>query len=184
MSEEDPDSLAVERCLNGDLEAFGTLVERYQRQVFNAILHMVGNYEDAREITQQVFLKAFEHLGSYERGRRFFSWIYRIAMNESINHLKARRTFEPFEFEENQIRSNHRAFASLETQREVRQAVLALKSEYRAVVILRHFLGCSYRDAAEALDLPEKTIKSRLFEARQILKSTLAPAARKDKVAK
>lgn len=184
MSEEDPDALSVERCLHGDLEAFGTLVERYQRQIFNAILHMVGNYEDAREISQQVFLKAFEHLGSFERGRRFFSWIYRIAMNESINHLHARRSFEPLELEENRLPSNHRSFAALETQREVREAVLALKTEYRSVVILRHFLGCSYRDAAEALDLPEKTVKSRLFAARQMLKNALAPAARADEAAK
>ena len=95
MNEEELDRTAIERCRQGDLDAFGTLIDRYERPIFNAILHMVGNAEDAREICQQVFMKAFEHLDTYDANRRFFSWIYRAAINESINHLKARRPSEP-----------------------------------------------------------------------------------------
>lgn len=173
MSEDDPDATFVERCIHGDLEAFGPLVERYQRPIFRAIMHMVGNYEDARELTQQTFLKAFARLSSYDRERKFFSWLYRIAMNESINHIKARRSFEPLDEAE---LPRDVPFETLERNRAVRQAVMALKPEYRAVVVLRHFLDCSYRDAADVLNLPEKTVKSRLFAARQLLRDALAPA--------
>jgi RNA polymerase sigma-70 factor (ECF subfamily) len=177
MSEDEPDDAYVERCIRGDLEAFGTLIERYQRQIFRAVLHMVGNYEDAREVTQQVFLKAFEHLSSYDRERKFFSWIYRIAMNESINYRKAQRPFEQLgEDTEGAFTPSSEPAETFDRNRAVRQAVSALKPEYRAVVVLRHFLDCSYRDAAEALQLPEKTVKSRLFAARQLLKAALAPA--------
>jgi RNA polymerase sigma-70 factor (ECF subfamily) len=177
MSEEEPDGTYVDRCIRGDLEAFGTLIERYQRQIFRAVMHMVGNYEDAREVTQQVFLKAFEHLATFDRDRKFFSWLYRIAMNESINHVKARRNYEPLGEGEAAPRSE--PIEILERNRAVRQAVMGLKPEYRAVVVLRHFLDCSYRDAAEVLHLPEKTVKSRLFAARQLLRDSLAPATKR-----
>ncbi len=177
MSEEDRDGSLAERCLQGDVEAFGTLIERYQKQIFRAVMHMVGNYEDARELTQQVFLKAFEGLRSYDRERKFFSWIYRIAMNESINHLKSRRSFEPIEPDNHSRSLRVEPFETIERDCAVRQAVLSLRPEHRAVVVLRHFLNCSYRDAAEVLHLPEKTVKSRLFTARQLLREALAPAA-------
>ena len=176
MSDDDPDATFVARCIHGDLEAFGPLVERYQRQIFRAILHMVGNYEDTRELTQQVFLKAFEHLSSFDQERKFFSWLYRIAMNESINHLKSRRSFEPID--EIDLPRDTR-FDAVEKTRSVRQAVMALKPEYRSVVVLRHFMDCSYSDAAAVLNLPEKTVKSRLFAARQLLRDALAPVGEK-----
>src|SRR5207247_2248131 len=95
MEEEELDRMAVERCLRGDLDAFGSLIERYQRPVFNTVLHMVGDAEDAREVCQQAFMKAFEHLATYDRERKFFSWMYRVAVNESINHLQRRSAHEP-----------------------------------------------------------------------------------------
>lgn len=174
MAENEADEACVDRCIRGDLEAFGTLIERYQRPIFAAVLHMVDHHEDARELTQQVFMKAFEHLRTYQRGRKFFSWLYRIAVNESINHVRARRHFEPLDDE-------HPGFPSLqpietlEKVRSVREAVLALRPEYRAVIVLRHFLDCSYDDAAEILQLPVKTVRSRLFSARQMLRLALAP---------
>ena len=75
VKEEDLDRVAVERCLEGDSDAFGELIVRYQRPVFNTVLHMVGDAEDAKEVCQQAFMKAYEHLSSYDRDRKFFSWI-------------------------------------------------------------------------------------------------------------
>src|SRR6267378_3846271 len=96
MVDHDEDGL-LERCLEGDGGAFGQLVDRYQRVLFNVSLRMVGNREDARDITQTVFLKAYENLGKFDRRHKFFSWVYRIMINESLNHLsKARRT-EPLD---------------------------------------------------------------------------------------
>lgn len=174
MAENETDEACVDRCIHGDIEAFGTLIERYQRPIFAAVLHMVDNYEDARELTQQVFMKAFEKLSGFDQSRKFFSWLYRIAVNESINHVRARRSYEPLDDERPGFPSAA-PMESLERTRSVREAVLALRPEYRAVIVLRHFLDLSYDDAAEMLQIPVKTVRSRLFSARQLLRIALAP---------
>jgi RNA polymerase sigma-70 factor (ECF subfamily) len=174
MSEEELDRISVERCLNGDLDGFTALIDRYERPVFNAIYQMVRNYEDARELCQQVFMKVYESLGSYDPERKFFSWIYRIAMNESINHMKSRQEWEPLDENLPTSRANPaEELESAERSRNVQHALLGLDAKYRAVIVLRHFLHLSYREAAEVLSLPEKTVKSRLFAGRQLLKDVL-----------
>ena len=174
MKEEDLDRIAVERCLEGDSDAFGELITRYQRPVFNTVLHMVGDTEDAREVCQQAFMKAFEHLASYDRERKFFSWIYRVAVNESINWIKARRPHVELDESIEHPRANPaREFEELEEWRHLHEAILELEPNYRAVVILRHFVHFSYDEIAAILKLPEKTVKSRLFTARQQLREAL-----------
>ena len=174
VKEEDLDRIAVERCLEGDSDAFGLLIERYQRPVFNTVLHMVGDAEDAREVCQQAFMKAFEHLSSYDRNRKFFSWIYRVAVNESINWLKARRPHVELDESLEHPRANPaREFEELEEWRHLHEAILELEPNYRAVVILRHFVHFTYEEIADILKLPEKTVKSRLFTARQLLREAL-----------
>lgn len=174
MTKEELDLVWVARCLDGDSEAFGHLVEKYQKPVFNVILRMVGSYEDASEIAQQVFLKAFENLPRFGRDRRFFSWIYRIAMNQSINHLETRRHYDELPPDAPATGPDPESeLASAETSRALHQAIASLKPEYRSVVTLRHLLHCSYRDVAEILQVPEKTVKSRLFTARHLLRDAL-----------
>jgi RNA polymerase sigma-70 factor (ECF subfamily) len=174
MEEDELDRIAVERCLHGDLDAFGSLIERYQRPVFNTVLHMVGDAEDAREVCQQAFMKAFEHLASYDRQRKFFSWIYRVAVNESINHLKARRPHEALNDSIPHPRANPaEQFEELEEWKHLHEAIMNLDANYRAVIILRHFVHFSYNEIADILDVPEKTVKSRLFTARQQLREAL-----------
>ena len=174
MSEEELDRIAVERCRQGDLEAFGTLIDRYERPVFHAVLHMVGDAEDAREICQQVFMKAFEHLSTYDSNRRFFSWIYRMAINESINHLKARRRWEPLHERLAYQRPNPaERYEAVERRDHLQKAIVKLEENYRVVVVLRHFLHLSYREIGDVLNVPEKMVKSRLFTARQLLRQAL-----------
>ena len=174
INEEDVDRIAVERCLQGDFDAFGTLIERYQRPVFNTVLHMVGDAEDAREVCQQAFMKAFEHLSSYDPDRKFFSWLYRVAVNESINYLKARRPHESLNETLETPRANPaQRFEELEEWTHLHEAIMNLEPNYRAVVILRHFIHLSYREVSDILSLPEKTVKSRLFTARQQLREAL-----------
>ena len=91
------DAELVNRCLSGDQLAFEPLVTRYQKVLFNVALRMVGNYEDARDIAQTAFVKAFEKLDTYDPRYRFFSWIYRIMMNESLNYLQRRKFHEPLD---------------------------------------------------------------------------------------
>ena len=172
--EEDLDRIAVQRCLEGDSDAFGELVTRYQRPVFNTVLHMVGNTEDAREVCQQAFMKAYEHLASYDRDRKFFSWIYRVAVNESINWLKAKRPHEELDEHLEHPRANPaQQFEELEVWRDLHEEILKLDANYRAVVILRHFVHFTYDEIADILKIPEKTVKSRLFTARQMLREAL-----------
>ena len=129
VQEEDLDRIAVERCLQGDVDAFGTLVERYQRPVFNTVLHMVGDAEDAREVCQQAFMKAFEHLSSYDPERKFFSWLYRVAVNESINHLKAKRPHDPLDETFEHPRPNPaQHFEELEEWTHLHAAIMDLES--------------------------------------------------------
>lgn len=174
MTKEDLDLAWIARCLDGDVEAFGNLVEKYQKPVFNVILRMVGSYEDASEIAQQAFMKAFENLQSFGRDRRFFSWIYRIAINQSINHLQSRRAFEPLAPEmPASAPGPEEELEAAEANRLLHEAIAGLKPEYRAPLILRHLLHCSYHDAAEILEIPEKTLKSRLFTARHLLRDAL-----------
>jgi RNA polymerase sigma-70 factor (ECF subfamily) len=174
MEEEELDRIAVERCLDGDLDAFGSLIERYQRPVFNTVLHMVGDAEDAREVCQQAFMKAFEHLASYDRERKFFSWMYRVAVNESINYLKARRPHESLSESLPHPRLNPaERFQELEEWTHLHEAIMNLDPNYRAVIILRHFVHFSYNEISDILSVPEKTVKSRLFTARQQLREAL-----------
>jgi RNA polymerase sigma-70 factor (ECF subfamily) len=174
MEEEELDRIAVERCLDGDLDAFGSLIERYQRPVFNTVLHMVGDAEDAREVCQQAFMKAFEHLASYDRERKFFSWMYRVAVNESINYLKARRPHESLSESLPHPRPNPaERFQELEEWTHLHEAIMNLDPNYRAVIILRHFVHFSYNEISDILSVPEKTVKSRLFTARQQLREAL-----------
>lgn len=171
---EDSDGYLVQRCLEGDRRAFAALVDRYQKPVFNAALRMLRNPEDARDVAQTVFLKVFEHLGDYDPKYRFYSWIYRIALNESVNVISRRTRQEPISGEEiDERRGADDELAVEQAGRRVQGALMILKVEYREVIVLKHFLDLSYEEIGRVLQLPEKTVKSRLFTARQLLKDAL-----------
>jgi RNA polymerase sigma-70 factor, ECF subfamily len=151
----------------GDTRAFGALVETFGRPVFNLALRMTGNSEDARDLVQVVFVKAYEKLDSFDGRSRFFSWIYRIAINESLNFVSRRK--RQVELDERLV-SNERSPDEQaligEEERMVQAAMQDLTPEYRQVIILRHFLDLSHVEMGNVLRLPEKTVKSRLHTAR------------------
>jgi RNA polymerase sigma-70 factor (ECF subfamily) len=159
----------VARCLRGEVEAFEPLVARYQKVLFNVALRLLGDREDARDVTQTAFVKAYEKLHTYDPSHRFFSWIYRIALNESLN-LKSRRP-ALLRLDERLASSGspYQAAEAHETSDRVQAGLLKLAPEQREVVVLRHFAELSYRDISAALGVPEKTVKSRLYAARQRL---------------
>ena len=166
----------VEQCLGGDGTAFETLVDRYQKVVFNVALRMVGSAEDARDIAQSVFLKVYENLGNFNPRYKFFSWMYRIAVNEAINYLHAKQN--KVDLDESIAADGKPVDELLQDDQMVQRlerALMLMKFEYRTVLILRHFQDLSYREIADVLDIPEKTVKSRLFSARQDLKDILSP---------
>jgi len=166
---EEEEELLV-RCLDGDGGAFGELIDRYQRVLFNVSLRMVENREDARDITQTVFLKAYENLGSFDRKHRFFSWVYRITINESLNHLCKNRRLEPLDesFQSRETGPEEECARSLLSD-SIQAALLELTPDYRQVIVLRHFAQLTYQEMSGVLEVPEKTVKSRLYTARQLL---------------
>ena len=168
----DPD--LIERCRRGDRQALEELLGTYERPVYNAAYRFVGNPDDAADITQIVFLKAFEHLDQYDPKFKFFSWIYRIAVNESINHIKRNRNQQPLDDNEVATISGPEDLAHAgDISRGIQDQLMGLQESYRVVVVLRHFSDCSYKQISEILHIPEKTVKSRLYTARQIMKKTL-----------
>ena len=170
------DAALVGRCLQGDHGAFRGLVERYHGPLFRLALRMLGNAEDAKDATQDAFVSAYEHLATFDPRRRFFSWIYRILVNDCLNVLRARRPVEPLDpLHAGGDDPFARAEAG-EVRARVRGALLRLTDEQREVILLRHFAGLSYREIAEAIEMPEKTVKSRLFAARQRLGELLLAA--------
>jgi RNA polymerase sigma-70 factor (ECF subfamily) len=168
------DKELMERCVKGDRRAFETLLVRYEKPVYNAAYRMLHNADDARDVTQTVFLKVYENLDQYDPAHRFFSWVYRIALNESINWLKKSNRQEALDYETADQGDGPEAMASDEQLGEgMEAALMRISSDYRAVIILKHVLGCSYIEISEVLDIPEKKVKSRLYTARQLLQERL-----------
>lgn len=168
------DTKLIERCINGDRKAFETLLVQYEKPVFNAAYRMLNSRDDARDVTQTVFLKVFENFDHYDPSRRFFSWIYRITLNESINWLGRSRRLEPLRHEAvDDGKSPEQEVESANVSESVQAALMSIKADYRTVIVLKHFLGCSYVEISEILEIPEKKVKSRLYSARQLLKDAL-----------
>lgn len=174
MADERNDHDLVRECLGGRVEAFDELVRRYERPVFNAVLRMVRNRDDAADLSQEAFVRAYRRLASFDERFKFYSWIYGIAIHAAINHVRRRRELSPLDREpESPARSDDAGRD--ESAARVREAVMRLSPEYRAVVVLRHYLDLSYREIAEAIGVPEKTVRSRLFSARRNLRELLDP---------
>jgi len=171
---EDRDIALLNDCKRGDREALGSLVRRYERPVYNAAYRMLGNPDEAADVTQTVFLKAFENLDRFNPKYKFFSWIYRIAINESINQLKQRGRTEPLaDTLVAAAQSPDELLDSGQISREIQSVLMSIQEDHRAVIVLRHFSEFSYRQISAILQIPEKTVKSRLFSARQQMKQRL-----------
>jgi RNA polymerase sigma-70 factor (ECF subfamily) len=175
MAEPDEDVISVARCLRGDASAFDAIVKRYERVLFSLAHRMLGDYEDARDATQNAFVRAYEGLESYDPERRFFSWLYRIAINECLNLKRAQRPNDPLpeDMQAAEAEGPLQAVANLERSEWIDAALVRLSEEHRLVVALRHFADLSYTEMSDVLGLPEKTVKSRLFEARHRLAGLL-----------
>jgi len=164
----------IESCMNGDRRAFEGLLVRYEKPVYNAAYRMLNSPEDARDVTQTVFLKVIENIDSYDPNYRFFSWIYRIALNESINYLKRQNRLDVLDKDPvSESSGPEEQTGSDQMSQSLQAALMTIKAEYRTVIILKHFVDCSYEEIGQILDIPEKTVKSRLYTARQLLKDAL-----------
>lgn len=168
------DAELVEKCLSGNSQAFELLIDRYQKALFNATLRIVNNYQDAEDIVQTVFVKAYNGLKSYNSRYKFFSWIYRIAVNETINHVKKHKHNDTI-IDENVPDTDNpeNIFQKKELEDLIQRVLMKLDPKYRILIVLCQLQNCSYEEAGQILKIDEKKVKSRLFTGRQLMKDLL-----------
>ena len=170
---DEQDRASIKRFLEGQRDAATGLVDRYHQRLFNVALRMLGDVQDAEDITQTVFLNAFLKLRTYNPRYKFFSWIYRMAVNESLNALKRRKPTVTLDDELDIRAPGAPADRTAEAEDRVGKALMCLEPNDRAVLVLRHFASFSYQEIANVLEVPVRTVKSRLFTARERLRLTL-----------
>jgi len=181
---EDPDAEVVRRVQAGDVEAFEELVRRHSRRVFGTLAGLIGNMDDVPDVTQDVFLKAFEHIGSFQARSKFSTWLTSIAVNTGRQLLRDRKPLEPLEEDEDEgfrprqiqswAKNPEQLLAASQRDELVRIAVLRLPEKYRVVVLLRDIQQLSTEEAAAALDLSIPALKARLLRGRLMLRESLA----------
>jgi RNA polymerase sigma-70 factor (ECF subfamily) len=168
------DQVALAAFRGGDRSAFVALVERYHRPVYNAAWHILRRADDASDVTQTVFLRVIENLDDYDPQYRFFSWLYRIAINESLDVLRRNGREEPLDDEidlpDLEGRDPESVVERLQQSRHLDACLSRLSPGDRTVLTLRHFAELSYDEIAVVLEVDEATVKSRLFEARKHLR--------------
>jgi RNA polymerase sigma-70 factor (ECF subfamily) len=184
------DKELVVRALEGDESAYGELLERFRRPVFSLIYRMIGDREQAEDLAQESFVKAFNNLDSYNPSYRFSSWLFKIANNHAIDHLRrarlstvsihgsphaasAEREEETRIVLESRDESPEQEMLALELGSEIEQAIGQLRPEYRTAVILRHIENRPYEEIAEIMDVPIGTVKTFLHRARAELREIL-----------
>ncbi len=168
------DKKIIQQVLNGNTMAFADLIERYQGKVYCLSLRMTGIAEDAEDITQNVFLKIYSGLSQYNPEFKFFSWLYKTALNECINHIKSNKILKvhiPYTIYDEE--TAEKKIISDEKNRTIRRHVLDLKPKYRVLIVLKYFEEKSYDEICEITGLSVKKVKSRLFEARNQLRKSL-----------
>jgi len=164
----------VRRARGGDVEGYNLLVSRWEKRLYNYLLRLVGNREDAMDLTQEVFLKAYQNLGKLEDAGRFGPWLFRIAHNEAFSLLRRRRPESDTDSELAREALSYRMYP-VEMSIAVERALNSLSPEQREAVILKIYQGWKFEEMAEALDCPVSTVKSRLYTALDRLKEMLAP---------
>jgi RNA polymerase sigma-70 factor (ECF subfamily) len=180
------DDELVGRILGGEEDLFEVLVRRYQSRVLAHVARMVGNRDDALDLSQEIFLKVFGALDRYNPAYKFSTWLFRIAGNAAIDHLRKRRPRTvPLEVQDADGRVSSLEYKSndldpygelrnLERGSAIALAIAALPVEFRELITLRHFGGLSYEEIAEVKQMPLGTVKNKLFRARAVLKDRLS----------
>ena len=178
----------VKRARKGDLAAYDDLVRRYQERIYATIYHMTSNHEDANDLAQEAFIKAFQALRSFKGGSSFYTWVYRIAVNKTINFLKQRKNRAQMSLDDLDFNAEHdpdlvalvsdktprREVALAELQEKLNAAMQKLSEPHRLAVALHDVQGLSHEEIAEIMDCNVGTVRSRLFYARQQMQAYLS----------
>ncbi|HEY3367756.1 MAG TPA: sigma-70 family RNA polymerase sigma factor [Symbiobacteriaceae bacterium] len=180
------DELLVERAKRGDVEAFEQLISQYERKVYNIAYRLTGNHEDASDVAQEAYIRAYSSLPEFRGDSSFQTWLIRIVNNACLDELRKRRRQrvtsldEPLTVDDGEVDRQlavadptdnpEQALERVEIQRAVQESIDALDEEYRVVVVMRDIQGYSYNEIADALGINLGTVKSRLNRARNALK--------------
>ena len=185
------DAEMVVAVREGDTTAFRGLVEKYQGRVYSMVYGMVRNREDARDLTQEAFVKAYRNLQGFRLEASFYTWLYRIAMNLAIDHTRKRKRREVAGFDESVATkdadggidavhhgdSPSKALERKQLLRRIMDGMQKLSDDQRQVILLREVEGLSYKEISEVMEIPEGTVMSRLFYARKKLQKILSEDA-------
>jgi len=187
-NEEVSEETLVRRAKRGDLKSYDELIKRYQQRIYATIYHMTSNHEDANDLAQESFIKAYQALASFKGGSSFYTWLYRIAVNKTINFLKQRKNRTHMSLNDLDFNAEHdpdlmalishktpRRDAGLsELQEKLNAALMKLSEPHRLVMVLHDVQGQSHEEIAKVMDCNIGTVRSRLFYARQQMQSELA----------
>jgi RNA polymerase sigma-70 factor (ECF subfamily) len=182
------DLILVERAQKGDIAAYDELVRRYQERVYATIYHMTANHEDANDLAQETFIKGYQALKSFKGDSSFYTWVYRIAVNKTINFLKQRRNKSHLSLNDLDFNAENdpdlvalisdktprRDVNLTELQEKLNAAMLKLSPVHRLVVTLHDVQGLSHEEIGRIMDCNIGTVRSRLFYARQQLQAYLS----------
>src|SRR5437660_4588742 len=180
LPEPTPEDELVRRARQGELEAYDELVRRYQERIYATIYHMTSNHEDANDLAQEAFIKAFHALKSFKGGSSFYTWVYRIAVNKAINFLKQRKNRNQLSLDDLDVNAEHdpdlvalisdktprRETGLAELQEKLNEGLQKLSEPHRLVVTLHDVQGLSHQEIAEIMDCMIGTVRSTSLYAR------------------
>ncbi|MCX6268861.1 MAG: RNA polymerase sigma factor [Bacteroidetes bacterium] len=167
------DNELVYEVIQGSISSFEVLIDRYQKTIFNLMLRMVNDTETAKDLTQDLFVKAYEKIGGFNFKFRFFSWIYRMAFNMAIDWNRKRQPACPIEMVESRLSDTPEPNDSEIRSNLLHVALRKLDPDYRVLVLLKYYCGLSYQEIQETTGIPLKKVRSRLFIAREQLRKGL-----------
>jgi RNA polymerase sigma factor (sigma-70 family) len=182
----------VQRVQTGDVRAFDQLIQKYRERLYAIVYNLTANREDASDLTQEAFIKAFRSIRHFKGDSSFFTWLYRIAVNASLTHLKRARLRRFFSFESLSDEISHDELVEViadhsgsdkpalikELQEKLNEALQRLSLKHRTVVVLFEIEGLSHQEIAQVMECSEGTVRSRLHYAKQQLQSYLQPYLR------
>ena len=182
------DQALVARVQQGDKRAFDLLVSRYQQRIIKLVSRFVRNRDDAMDVAQDTFIKAYRALGNFRGESAFYTWLYRIAINTAKNHLTAiaRRPVEvnltdadgeeiPLEALQQETETPEKILLVAEIKKTIFATIDSLQEDLRTAILLREIDGLSYEEIATAMECPIGTVRSRIFRAREVIDGTLKP---------
>lgn len=188
---EEKEELLVKRAKKGDVLAFSELVKRYERYVINLVYRTLGRSEDAEDIAQEAFVKAFLNIKKFKEESKFSTWLSRIVVNLCMDKTREKSNREEnleegvwLTIPQSSYYGPEETLERMEIQERIRDAVTSLPEDLRMVFVLREFEGLSYQEISEMLDIPIGTVESRLYRARMKLKSLLSDLKSVEEVTK